>query len=212
MHNNDAENQEPEVETVTVDGETLEVPQGQKLTEDDKTTPEEALEVLEEEVAEAKDPVMLLEDEVAKWKDAAARAAAELENYRKRMARERTDSLRYARAGLLEDLLPVFDNFSMGLQMAESEEESMIYKGMAMVKGQLDDFLSNQGVKEVPAEGTFDPKVHDALSEEESTEVEPGTILRVQRKGYQLDERLLRPASVVVSKAPASEETPTEDA
>ena len=184
---------------------------GAASTEDaiEKTTPEEALEVLEEEMEE-KDPVMLLEDEVLKWKDTAARTAAELDNYRKRMARERKDDLRYARSGLLEELLPVFDNFAMGLQMAESEQDSMIYKGMAMVKGQLDDFLAAQGVKELKTEGVFDPKLHDAIAEEVSTEVEPGMILRVQRKGYELNERLLRPASVVVAKAPEAE-TEAED-
>ena len=128
---------------------------------------------------------------------------------RKRMARERSEDLRFARAGLIEELLPVFDNFSMGLQMAEQEQDSMIYKGMEMVKGQLDDFLAAQGLVEVPAEGIFDPNIHEAVAEEEKDGAEPGEILFVKRKGYRIHDRLLRAAVVVVAKA---SETPTEEA
>ena len=125
------------------------------------------------------------------------------------MARERSEDLRFARAGLIEELLPVFDNFSMGLQMAEQEQDSMIYKGMEMVKGQLDDFLAAQGLVEVPAEGVFDPNLHEAVAEEEKDGAEPGEILFVKRKGYRIHDRLLRAAVVVVAKAI---ETPTEEA
>jgi molecular chaperone GrpE len=149
------------------------------------------------------------EAEALKWKEAAIRTAADLDNYRKRMARERSEDLRFARAGLIEELLPVFDNFSMGLQMAEQEQDSMIYKGMEMVKGQLDDFLAAQGLVEVPAEGVFDPNLHEAVAEEEKDGAEPGEILFVKRKGYRIHDRLLRAAVVVVAKA---SETPTEEA
>jgi molecular chaperone GrpE len=98
----------------------------------------------------------------------------------------------------------------MGLQMAEQEQDSMIYKGMAMVKGQLDDFLSAQGVKEVAAEGVFDPNYHEAVAEEEKEGSEAGEILFVKRKGYVLHDRLLRAAAVIVAKG--AEETPEEDA
>lgn len=150
------------------------------------------------------------EAEALKWKEAAIRTAADLDNYRKRMARERSEDLRFARAGLIEELLPVFDNFAMGLQMAEQEQDSMIYKGMAMVKGQLDDFLSAQGVKEVPAEGVFDPNFHEAVAEEKKEGAEAGEILFVKRKGYTLHDRLLRAAAVIVAKGP--EEESQEDA
>lgn len=80
----------------------------------------------------------------------------------------------------------------------------MIYIGMDMVRRQLHDFLSNQGVEEIPATGTFDPNLHDAVSQEESGEGGEGQILRVTRRGYRLRDRLLRPASVVVSQPPAA--------
>jgi molecular chaperone GrpE len=142
------------------------------------------------------------EDELAKWREIAVRATAELDNFRKRMAREKTDALRFANQRLLEELLPVLDNFEMGLQAAEQDSGSMIYQGMKMVKGQLDGFLAGQGVVEVEAEGArFDPNVHEAVSQEESDEVPEGTILRVTRRGFRINDRLLRPANVVVAKA-----------
>lgn len=171
----------------------------------------EAEVVAEEEVPEVEEP-LTPEAEAAKWKEAAIRTAADLDNYRKRMARERSEDLRFARSGLIEELLPVFDNFSMGLQMAEQEQDSMIYKGMAMVKGQMEDFLASQGVKEVPAEGVFDPNFHEAVAEEEKEGVQPGEILFVKRKGYVLHDRLLRAAAVIVAKGPEAEAKTEEGA
>lgn len=137
------------------------------------------------------------------------RTAADLENFRKRSAREREESLRYANQSLLEELLPILDNFEMGMQAAGQEKDSMIYVGMEMVRKQLDEFLGNQGVTEVPAEGSdFDPNRHDAVSQEEGGE--EGKVLRVTRRGYMLRDRLLRPASVVVSKGVGSQEVEGE--
>ena len=183
-----------------------EVPSTDEVVEEVELEEEEAEST--EETPEEEVP-LTPEAEALKWKEAAIRTAADLDNYRKRMARERSEDLRFARAGLIEELLPVFDNFSMGLQMAEQEQDSMIYKGMEMVKGQLDDFLAAQGLVEVPAEGIFDPNIHEAVAEEEKDGAEPGEILFVKRKGYRIHDRLLRAAVVVVAKA---SETPTEEA
>ena len=173
-----------------------------------------AEEVETEEISETEVEVevpLTPEAEALKWKETAIRTAADLDNYRKRMARERAEDLRFARAGLIEELLPVFDNFSMGLQMAEQEQDSMIFKGMAMVKGQLDDFLSAQGLKEVAAEGGFDPNFHEAVAEEEKEGAEAGEILFVKRKGYMLHGRLLRAAAVIVAKGAEEVQTNTEE-
>jgi molecular chaperone GrpE len=159
----------------------------------------------EEKAEEVEKIPLTAEQEAERWKETALRTAADLENYRKRMARERSEDLRFARAGLVEELLPVFDNFSMGLQMAEQEQDSMIYKGMAMVKGQLDDFLEAQGLKEVSTTGVFDPNLHDAVAEEEKEGAEAGEILFVKRKGYTMHDRLIRAAGVIVAKAPESQ-------
>ncbi|MCE2959297.1 MAG: nucleotide exchange factor GrpE [Akkermansiaceae bacterium] len=144
------------------------------------------------------DPWEQLEADVAKWKELSLRTAAEMDNLRKRTAREREDAVRYANQRLLEDLLPVIDNFEMGMHAAAQDTTSMIYIGMDMVRKQLNEFLSNQGVTEISTEGQFDPNLHDAVSQEASDQPE-GTIIRTSRRGFKLRDRLLRPASVVVS-------------
>ncbi len=163
------------------------------------------------DAAEALDPWEELERDVAKWKELSLRTAAEMDNLRKRTARDREDAIRYANQRLLEELLPVIDNFEMGMQAAAQDSQSMIYIGMDMVRRQLNDFLSSQGVEEVASTGHFDPKLHDAVAQEESPAGEEGRILRVTRRGFTLRDRLLRPAGVVVSKLPASAaESPEE--
>ncbi len=150
----------------------------------------------------AMDPWEELEADVAKWKEISLRTAAEMDNLRKRTIRDREDAIRYSNQRLLEELLPVIDNFEMGMQAAAQDSSSMIYIGMDMVRRQLNDFLSSQGVEELPTAEQFDPKLHDAMAEEECAAGESGRILRVMRRGYMLRDRLLRPASVVVSKSP----------
>ena len=143
------------------------------------------------------------EEQIAEWRERAIRAAADLENFRKRMEREKREARCYANQSLLEELLPVLDNFQMGLEAASSDPDSMIYRGMEMVKKQLDEFLVSQGVEEISAEEElFDPSVHEAVSQEECVDLEEGMILRVIRRGYRMSDRLLRPANVVVARAP----------
>jgi molecular chaperone GrpE len=149
------------------------------------------------------DPWEQLEAEATKWKELSLRTAAEMDNLRKRTAREREEAIRYANQRLLEELLPVIDNFEMGMMAAAQDTSSMIYIGMDMVRKQLNEFLSAQGVEEIPATGQFDPNLHDAVSQEPSDQPE-GEIIRISRKGYKLRDRLLRPASVVVAAAQSS--------
>lgn len=147
-----------------------------------------------------------LEADVLKWKELAVRTAADLDNFRKRSAREREESMRYRNQELLEDLLPILDNFEMGMMAASKDQGSMIYIGMDMVRRQFADFLAGQGVTEIAAEGKpFDPKVQEAVSQEAREDVAEDTVLRVVRRGFMLRDRLLRPASVVVAKTPTAE-------
>ena len=188
----------------------------QSVDESSKTIDEINAEIeqeLEEAmVEEEKSREEQLEEEVAELKNKLLRSIADLENYRKRSARDKADAIRYGNQRLLEDLLPVIDNFGMGMQASEQDSGSMIYMGMSMVQKQLDDFLSNQGVQEVTLKpgDTFDPNQHDAMAQEASDTFEDGQIIRVMRKGYKMGERLVRPANVVVAEAPA-EKSP-EDA
>ena len=147
------------------------------------------------------DPWEALELEAAKWKDQAIRTAAELDNFRKRMSREKLDAVRYGNQRLLEELLPVLDNFDMGMQAAAQEEGSMLFMGMQMVHKQISEFLSSQNVEEIPAQvgGEFDPKIHEALSQQASEDIDEGKIVHVLRKGYRIGDRLLRPTNVIVA-------------
>ncbi|MBE7494818.1 MAG: nucleotide exchange factor GrpE [Verrucomicrobiaceae bacterium] len=154
--------------------------------------------------AASQDPIALLTAEVDRWKDLAYRSQAELDNFRKRSAREAQDTRAYANSSLLTALLPILDNFEMGLDAARAEsEKSMIYMGMAMVQRQLADFLRDMGVTEIEALGKpFDPNLHDAVSTEAAPGQPEGTILRVTRRGFRLKDRLLRPSSVIVAGTP----------
>ena len=147
------------------------------------------------------DPIALLTAEVDKWKDLAYRSQAELDNFRKRSAREAQETRAYANTDLLRGLLPIMDNFEMGLEAARAEsEKSMIFMGMSMVQRQIADFLRDLGVTEVESLGkAFDPNLHDAVSTEATAEHAEGTILRVTRRGFRLKDRLLRPTSVIVA-------------
>jgi len=174
---------------------------------------EEECEQPEELVEEPLTKEEELELEVAKWKDQAVRTAAELENYRKRTSRDLSEARKYGNKGLLSELLPVIDNFKMGLDMAAADESSMIFQGMKMVKGQLDEFLNNNGVKiQDPTGEKFDHNLHEAISQEETEEYEEGTIIKAVRPGYTLHDNLLRAANVIVAAAPSTEEESTEEA
>lgn len=139
-------------------------------------------------------------EELTKWRELALRTAAEYDNYRKRCVKEREEFTRYATRSLLEEMLPIMDNFEMGMQMAEKEKGSMIYIGMEMVRKQLADFLAAQGVQKIETKlgDLFDHNLHEAIQSEPS-DCEEGTILRIVRPGYTLKGKLLRPVNVVTA-------------
>ena len=143
-----------------------------------------------------------LREDFEKFKDLYIRSQADLDNYRKRATREREDAIRYANSSLLERLLPVLDNFELGLDAAkQTAGADSILQGLSMVQKQLQDFLKDSGVESIEAVGTpFDPNLHEAIGQEASAEVAEGTVLRQLRRGYKLRDRLLRPATVMVSK------------
>lgn len=157
------------------------------------------------ENAPSVDPLTQALLDIDKWKDLAYRSQAELDNFRKRATREAQETRAYANGEILRSILPILDNFEMGLTAARAEsEKSMIFMGMQMVHRQFQDFLKDFGVQEIESQGKlFDPNVHEAVSQEITIEHTEGTIIRVTRPGYRLKERLLRPASVIVAAANA---------
>jgi molecular chaperone GrpE len=143
-----------------------------------------------------------LQGDLDRFRDLALRSQADFENFRKRAAREKEDAVKYANAAFLERLIPILDNFELGLSAARSgTDNSPIIAGMDMVAKQLNDFLLSSGVEPVDGEGKpFDPNLHEAVAQEESADIAEGIVIRQLRKGYKLRDRLLRPATVVVSK------------
>jgi molecular chaperone GrpE len=158
------------------------------------------------------DQMLQLRAERDKYKEIALRSAADLDNYRKRMAREKDEAIRFANASFLERLIPILDNFELGLQAAKAAGgQSAVVDGMSIVARQLQDFLAGCGIETVDATGQpFDPNVHEAIAEEESAEVEEGHVIRQVRKGYRLKDRLIRPANVVVSRGAAVAKDPAK--
>lgn len=167
----------------------------ESTVEQEQTAPEAAAETSAPDAA-------ALQAEVEKHKDAALRARAEFDNYRKRVVREKEDAIRYANSSLFETLLPILDNFELGLGAAKNAPDTAgIVQGLEMVRKQLEDFLRTNGVEVVDALGKeFDPNFHEAVGQEASADVAEGVVLRQLRRGFKLRDRLLRPASVVVSK------------
>jgi molecular chaperone GrpE len=170
-----------------------------------KSTPSSAPAASDVERGEADDPMAGLQADLDRFRDLALRSQADFENYKKRAAREKEDAIKYANSSLLERLVTIVDNFELGLEAARGEgERSPIYSGMTLVLKQLNDFLAENGLQSIEAEGKqFDPNLHEAIAHEPSKEFPEGTVLRQTRRGYRLKDRLLRPSSVVVSSGPA---------
>lgn len=135
------------------------------------------------------------------------RTTADFDNFKKRAAREKTEAVQYANAGLLQKILPVLDNFEMALMATQSikdEKLASLQSGVLMIQQQLKNALAETGLEEIDATGKpFDPTLHEAVTHQESAEVPEGNVLQQIRKGYKLKERLLRPAAVIVAKLPA---------
>jgi molecular chaperone GrpE len=135
------------------------------------------------------------------------RTTADFENFKKRAAREREEAIRYANESLIKKVVPVLDSLEMALAAGQNQTGSpqSLHAGVAMIQQQLRNLLMESGLEELDAAGkVFDPNWHEAVSQQESAEVPEGQVLQQLRKGYKLRDRLIRPASVVVSKKPAA--------
>jgi molecular chaperone GrpE len=133
-------------------------------------------------------------------KDRHLRKLAEFENMRKRAERERSEYFRSALGGFLLDLFPISDTFDRALAHASAEAlDTDFGQGVTMIRRQLDDLWKRYGVAEVDTSVPFDPNVHDAVATEPRSDVPKDTILDVLRKGYFLNDKLLRPALVKVA-------------
>ena len=160
-----------------------------------------------------------LEEALAKaddYYDQLLRNKAELDNVRKRSQRELENAHKYAVEKFVNALLPVIDGIEMGKQAAETVTDvDQLKQGIDMSITMFQQLLEKFEIESINPEGdNFDPELHQAMSIQESADVPPNSVMAVMQKGYTLAGRLLRPAMVMVSKAPvaASEENEEKDA
>ena len=127
--------------------------------------------------------------------------AAEFDNYKKRAAKEREDAQKFGIERLLKDFLPVADNLERALDHAEEHDLRQVIEGVKLVQKLFETTLAKHGVVGFSALGQpFDPNVHEALMQQES-DAPPGTVVSEMSRGYRLNDRLVRPAAVVVARA-----------
>ncbi|MFP2901591.1 nucleotide exchange factor GrpE [Corallococcus sp. 4LFB] len=195
----------PEVTPPTEDAAALrqEVESLRAQLDFSQTKARETLERLKEAHERAKD-----------FQDRAIRSAADLENYRKRAQKEKEDVQKFGVEKLLKDLLPVVDNLDRALDAAgKSPDFDSFQKGVAMTRKSFEDSLARHGVKGFSAKGQpFDPRLHEAIQQVETAEVPAGHVVYEVTRGFYLNDRLVRPAMVVVARAPEVVATPPEPA
>jgi molecular chaperone GrpE len=140
--------------------------------------------------------------------DRLLRTTADFDNFKKRAAREKQEAIKFANENLIQKLIPVLDGLDMALasaQATQAEAGQSLQAGFSMIGQQLRSALADAGLEEVDATGkVFDPNLHEAVSQQEAAGVPEGQVIQQLRKGYKLRERLLRPASVIVAKHPAT--------
>jgi len=160
---------------------------------DNDATPEELMAKLEEDLNAAR--------------DAALRAQADAQNIKRRAEQDVEKARKFALESFCKELLPVVDNLERTLAVTAGHDESVkpIIEGVELTLKSFTDALRKFNIEPVDPQGEpFDPQLHQAMSLVENPDVEPNTVIAVMQKGYTLNARLVRPAMVMVSKAPAA--------
>jgi molecular chaperone GrpE len=172
---------------------------------------EAASEAPEAPAGEQKSEEEILLAQVAESGERLLRLQADFENFRKRAAREREETLRFGAQNLVKDLVSVVDNLDRAIDHARQSDggdlEGLL-QGVELVHRELLVVFEKHHVTAIDAHGkAFDPALHEAIAQAPDDSVDPNTVIEVLQKGYQLRDRLVRPARVVVAKASAEDET-----
>ena len=198
-----AEQTNDDVEQETAENEaenTIEQPAGSTAVDDSEVDSEST----SEDVPEG-DQLAQLEAEVEKYKDVALRAEAEMQNLRRRAERDVQNAHKFGTERLLQNLLPVLDSLEKAIEASEAagqSEDDPQLEGIKLCSRLFIDVLTKEGIEALdPLGEPFDPNLHEALSMIENPDLEPNSVMTVIQKGYRLNERLVRPAKVMVSKA-----------
>jgi len=145
-----------------------------------------------------------LESGLAEAKDKHLRLAADFDNYKKRARQEQLDTIQHASAELIHRVLPVLDDLQNVLEHKPKGVDESWIKGLELSVRKLEEALGTHGLEPIDAVGArFDPKLHEAIGHEESSEHPEDTVVSELRRGYRVRDRVMRPALVKVSKRPA---------
>lgn len=184
---------EPEVETEQHDTQQTSEQQVEELTED------------QQRIVELEAALIAAESKVVEQKDSVMRAIADADNARKRAQGEIDKARKFALEKFAGELLPVADNLERALQVANPEDEAIkpIVDGVELTLKSFVSTIEKFGMKVIDPQGQpFNPEQHQAMSMQENAELPPNTVLAVMQKGYEINGRLLRPAMVMVTRAP----------
>lgn len=172
---------------------------------EDATSTEPSEETLEEQCKKYICPTC---PTFAEANDIRLRALAEMENFKKRLQKEHDAQIQYAIEGLLTDLLPVLDSLDLAIQYGSNEEACKdLLMGVSMTKKLFLDTLKPHGISVIgDISEPFNPDLHEAIAHEENNDIPEGHISTLHQKGYQLHDRLIRPAKVSVSSKPQTQD------
>ena len=190
--------------------ETMENEQAKNVDAEAASQAEEPQQTAEGPAVEVQEepPKPTPEELIAELTDKYLRLRADFDNYRKRMAREADETRERSKIIVVTDFLPVYDFFMMAMSHSEKTDDiAALRQGMQMILNEFKKAFDGLGVKEINAVGKeFDPKFHEAMKTENSDEVPEGTVIAQWKAGYMIGDRLVRPATVVVSAGPAKKE------
>ncbi|MEI6054778.1 MAG: nucleotide exchange factor GrpE [Lentisphaerota bacterium] len=157
------------------------------------------------ETSETEKALIELLEKLAVSEDKYLRLNAEFDNFRKRVIREKSDIRINAQFDVLNNIVPILDHFEFALGSADQTHNlDKLFEGMKLIKTEFERALANLGVELISAVGKpFDPKFHEAIAYEASEEVEKELVLKQWRTGYKMGDRLIRPATVVISSGKA---------
>lgn len=169
------------------------------VEEDEEGSGESALEHLS--YAGLEEKLTLAEQKAQENWEKAVRAMAELDNVRRRAERDIASAHRFGQEKLIRSLIPVIDSLEQAIQLSEEKAEGSMHEGLLLTLKLFLDALSKAEVEIINPEGAnFDPQEHEAMSMQEVPGVQPHTVLTVFQKGYKLNDRVIRPARVIVAK------------
>ncbi len=180
-----------------------EAEENKELSEIEKEKAGENLEALGKD--ELKIKILEYKEIAEKNYDLYLRAEAEIDNLKKRFRKDKEDLGKFANESIIKELLPVVDNLRNAVSYAEEGNPALsLVEGVRLTLKMLNEVLKKSGLQEVKALGEdFDPNVHQAMMNQETREHKPGIVVKELQKGYLLNDRLIRPSMVVVSKSPS---------